>query len=92
MTNAVNPAKCGLEWMRIELAMLDFCPGAKQALPATVRIDGIDHAAPLLTPGGAATSLCDRSHQCVQWLAMLALPQGKNQALLAQFSSIQGRI
>ena len=50
MTNAVNPAKCGLERMRIELAMLDFCPGAKQALPATVRIDGIDHTGKWLHP------------------------------------------
>ena len=30
--------------MKIELAMLDFHPGAKQALPATVQIDGIDCA------------------------------------------------
>ena len=39
-TNTANPAKCGLKRMRIELAMLDFRPGAKQALPATTRIDG----------------------------------------------------
>jgi hypothetical protein len=32
--NAVDPAKRGLEQMRIELAMLNFCPRTKQALPA----------------------------------------------------------
>jgi len=32
--NAVNPAKCALKRTRIELATLDFRPGAKRALPA----------------------------------------------------------
>jgi len=32
--NAIDPAKRGLERTRIELAVLDFCPGAKRAPPA----------------------------------------------------------
>ena len=36
--------KRGLEQMKIELAMLDFRPGAKRALPATAQIDEIDRA------------------------------------------------
>ena len=32
MKNMVDPTKCSLKRMRIELAVLDFCPGEKQAL------------------------------------------------------------
>jgi len=42
--NAIDPAKRGLERTRIELAVLDFRPGAKRALPATVPIDRIDRS------------------------------------------------
>ena len=44
-SNWVDPAKCGAKWTRIELAMLDFRPDKKQALPAhhtSDQIDGID--------------------------------------------------
>ena len=37
----VNPIKHGLKQIRIELAMLNFCPGAKQALPATVLLSSV---------------------------------------------------
>ena len=34
MVTAGDPAKCNVKQMRIELTMLDFCPGGKRALPA----------------------------------------------------------
>ena len=47
--NAVDPAKCGSKRTRNELAMLDFRPDEKRALPAhraSDRIDGIDRDFP----------------------------------------------
>jgi hypothetical protein len=41
---AVDPAKRVLERTNIELAMLDFRPGAKRACQLTAQIDGIDRA------------------------------------------------
>jgi hypothetical protein len=40
----VDPAKRGPKRTGIELAMLDFRPGAKRACQLTARIDGIDRA------------------------------------------------
>jgi len=34
MSAAVDPANRSLKQLRIELAMLNFCPGADQASPA----------------------------------------------------------
>jgi hypothetical protein len=48
-SNAVDPAKRGAKRTRIELAMLDFRPDEKRALPAhraSDRIDGIDRDFP----------------------------------------------
>ena len=42
MANAVDPAKRGLERMRIELAVLDFRPGQSEHFRLTAPIDGID--------------------------------------------------
>lgn len=44
MSNATDPAKNEVERLRVELAMLDFRPGTKRALPVTAQIDGIDRA------------------------------------------------
>ena len=41
MAMAGDPARRNLKWMSIELAMLDFCPGGKQALPAHRRLIGL---------------------------------------------------
>ena len=56
MSNAVDPAKRGVERTRIELTMLDFRPGEKRACQLTARIDGIDRTFPF----GNARFPCSR--------------------------------